>query len=169
MPENAYVPIRRREHEADAMAYEIARLDGCQLSPLVGDANKAVAAAAAEAGGPGVSPSFIVVLVIAAAPAPGTSAGVTSALAVVLDDLKKAVLALGHIGGRAIELIEDATKAEDKPVEKNVVLLTAGILVAGSASLSAFAAVAQAEATDRADRLVLVYLPAGSSLDDKAA
>ena len=51
---------------------------------------------------------------------------VASAANYVVDDLKKAVLALGHVGGRAIELIEDATYA-DKPADKVVVLLTAGI------------------------------------------
>jgi len=144
------------------MALEIARLGGVDL-PLPPDAASLGAVASSAASSAAARP--LAVHVIAAAPGPGTSAAVASALAEVLGDLKAALLALGG-GGRAVELVDDAAAAD-----RVVVLLTAGTLVEGSASLSAFAAALATggPSEDKTGLLVLVHLPPGSGLDDGAA
>ena len=147
------VIIRRREHEVNAMVRQVAWLGGFELPPL-GDAADTASAAA--------GPPFKVYIIAAAKETP---AAVASAVTVVQDDVKAAVLAAGG-GGRTVEIIDDDAAAADKVL----VILTAGTLADGSASLAALAAVLAADsASSRGDRLLLVHLPRGSGLNDGAA
>jgi hypothetical protein len=151
------VPLRRREHETRAMAVEIARLGGLVLPPQRDPASAGAGAAATLL----LSP--LTVCVVAASPAPGSPAEVVSALGVAQQDLEAALLTMGGIWGRSIELVSDVAAAD-----KVVVLLAAGTLAAGSASLAAVVALLAPGSGAPAGKLLTVYLPAGSGLDAAA-
>jgi hypothetical protein len=138
--------IRRRDHEAGAMAMEIARLGGFVLPSTQASATRSV---------PQAMPGDITVHILGATP-PGNDPDLSAAISTMRMDVK-AALALAS----GIRLSDEISSADCV-----VVLLTAKFLDPGSASTAALQRVLL-EGKERI--LLLIHLPPASGLAESAS
>ena len=142
------MPIRRRDHEADAMSLQMARLAGFHLP------SPAVPATGLGAG------AALSVHIISAEPSPGSQPDVAVAIAAIKRDVEAALA----VAGDGVVLVPTAAGAD-----RVLVILTAASLAPSSVALAELESVLAGDAVLGKDRILMVHLPLDSGLPNEAA